>query len=141
MLNIHIQFFFTVEWHAVPCYVPQRFYVWHLSLQGGHLSLLVTSSRLCCRQVPQEDVPSAVCYQNMNLASIKEKKNLFLKNESLVSPHNVPITISNTATSYWEASCSESTMILERKTRDCGNGEPLTVSFWRMTLCLSGLPM
>lgn len=82
---------------------------------GGHLSLLVTSSRLCCRKVPQEDVPSAVCYQNMNLASIKKKKNIFLKNEPLVSLHNVPIAISNTATSYWEASYSQSSMILERK--------------------------
>lgn len=57
------------------------------------------SSRLCCRQVPQEDMPSAVCYQNMNLASVMGDKNLFLKNESLDSPHNMPITISNPAVS------------------------------------------
>ncbi len=48
---------------------------------GGVTPLpLSNSSRLCCRQVPQEDVPSAVCYQNMNLALIiKRRKTVFDK--------------------------------------------------------------
>lgn len=69
---------------------------------------------------------------------------LFLINESLDSPHNMPITISNPEVSYWEPSCSESVWFWKERAvkiilGDCDNEAPLVVSFWRTILYLIGL--
>lgn len=84
---------------------------------GCHLSPLVTvhvcaAGKFHRRTCPQLSVIRTWIWHQL----WKKTKNLFLKNESLDSPHNVPITISNTAASYWEPSCSESNTIWERKT-------------------------
>lgn len=129
LLHIHIPFFFFFQLSGMLSLAKcLRGFMRGICPCGGVPPLPHSnSSRLCCRQVPQEDVPSAVCYQNMNLASIMGGKNLFLKNESLDSPHNMPITISNPAVSYWEPSCSESHMILERKSSQNNS--------WRLWKC------
>lgn len=149
LLHIHIPFFFFFQLSGMLSPAKcLRGFMRGICPCGGVPPLPPSnSSRLCCRQVPQEDVPSAVCYQNMNLASIMGgKKIYFWKMNRWIAHTTCPSQYPTQQFLIGNQAVVRAVWFWKERTvkiilGDCENAAPLAVSFWRMILYLITLSM